>query len=286
MAALLEETGLQSFEQYAQGRQLFENEYGQLQRNAGFASMQGSWRLRGGWNMLVSALYERLNKDQVRLSTTIGRLAHSKGGIEATDQGGQTLLAKRVVLAIPPRLAANLNYSPRLPSGSIAAMQNTPTWMAGQAKSLAVYDRAFWREAGLSGDAMSRRGPMVEIHDASPADQQVAALFGFIGVPPGERSDQEALGAGILDQLARLFGPEARHPRSLSIKDWAADALTATDLDQEPLLTHPQYGRPESLERLWNGHLLLGGTEMASQFGGYLEGALEASDAVLQRLGL
>ncbi|MEM1154111.1 MAG: hypothetical protein AAGI44_08210 [Pseudomonadota bacterium] len=44
-----------------------------------------------------------------------------------------------------------------------------PTWMAGQAKVVAVYESPFWRDSGFSGDAMSRKGPLIEIHDASPA---------------------------------------------------------------------------------------------------------------------
>ena len=39
--------------------------------------------------------------------------------------------------------------------------------MAGHAKFIALYERAFWREAGCSGTAMSQRGPLTEIHDAS-----------------------------------------------------------------------------------------------------------------------
>ncbi|SMX42311.1 hypothetical protein [Octadecabacter ascidiaceicola] len=63
-------------------------------------------------------------------------------------------------------------------------MQEIPTWMAGQAKAVAIYNAPFWREDALSGDAMSRHVPTVEIHDESPSKGEPYALFRFIGVPP------------------------------------------------------------------------------------------------------
>ena len=163
-------------------------------------------------------------------------------------------------------------------------MENTATWMAGQAKAVAVYDRPFWREAGLSGDAMSRHGPMVEIHDASPHQGGPYALFGFIGVPPQARSDEQALRQHLLAQLGRLFGAEAAEPKQLYVKDWAFDPFTATQADQRPLYAHPSYGMPRALADLWGGKLHMSGTETAPQFGGYLEGALEAAENTLSVL--
>jgi monoamine oxidase len=157
--------------------------------------------------------------------------------------------------------------------------------MAGHAKAVAVYDRPFWLEAGLSGDAMSRHGPVVEIHDASPATGGPYALFGFIGVPPRARSDQQALRRQIQAQLIRLFGPEAATPNILCLKDWAYDRLTATELDAQAPHVHSQYGLPRVLNGLWDGDLILAGTEVAPKFGGYLEGALEASELALANLG-
>ncbi len=48
-------------------------------------------------------------------------------------------------------------------------MQAIPAWMAGYVKVLAVCKAPFWRDVCLSADAMSCHGPLMEIHDASPA---------------------------------------------------------------------------------------------------------------------
>jgi monoamine oxidase len=68
--------------------------------------------------------------------------------------------------------------------------------MAAQAKFFALYDSAFWVEDGLSGTAQRMVGPMVEIHDARTQSGS-AALFGFLGVGPGER---QAMGAEALTE--------------------------------------------------------------------------------------
>lgn len=67
-------------------------------------------------------------------------------------------------------------------------LTSVPTSMAGQAKFVATFEHAFWRDKNLSGQCFSRVGPLVEIHDASASDHAYPALFGFIGVPYLQRS--------------------------------------------------------------------------------------------------
>ncbi|WP_299832211.1 FAD-dependent oxidoreductase [uncultured Roseobacter sp.] len=281
IAALIDRLGLQRFDQFADGVLTFEDERGQVERGRGFASMQGSWRLKGGLEALTQTLAARLPDNRKQLNAPVVTLAHSENGVTATLQNGEKLKARQVVLALPPRVAAQMTYAPALPATSMHAMQGIATWMAGQAKAVAIYDRPFWRDAGLSGDAMSRFGPMVEVHDASPANGGPYALFGFIGIPPQHRTDAEALRRDVTAQLVRLFGKEAATPKALYIKDWAFDLFTATDADKAPLHAHPTYGLPGALRGLWDGKLQFAGTEVAPQFGGYLEGALEAAENVL-----
>lgn len=282
MAGLTQRLGLEKFDQFSTGAMVFEDQTGAVQRGHGYASMEGSWRVSGGLAALTNALAARLTPDWIRLNTIVRGLSDDSEGVAVSIDGAPTIHARRVVLALPPRLAAGLAYEPPLPNAIISAMEGVPTWMAGQAKAVAIYPTPFWRERGLSGDAMSRRGPMVEIHDASPADASFGALFGFIGVPPSGRLNTEDLRRAVLAQFSTLFGGAA--PASLLIKDWAVDPFTATVTDAEPLMAHPTYGLPDSVQRLWQGRVLLSGTETAPQFGGYLEGALEAAEAVLEQL--
>ena len=103
---------------------------------------------------------------------------------------------------------ATLRFVPELPDKVQQILTSIPTWMAGEAKLLAVYDRPHWREAGLSGDGMSRNGPLVEIHDASPAAAGPFALFGFVELPPpGVRKQHSGQMIEMAKrQLGHIFG--------------------------------------------------------------------------------
>ena len=289
MAALVNRLGLEVFDQFSDGAIVAEDQLGRVHRNAGFASMQGSYRIDGGLGRLTSGLAKNLPPDRVNVNVTVTSLTRESDGIVIgvdCDGKAMRISANRVVLALPPRIAgATIAFSPELPTTVRRALANIPTWMAGQAKILAVYDHPYWRDAGLSGDAMSHRGPMVEVHDASPARGGPYALFGFVGTPPGIRNRyrDETLTAAR-EQLGRLFGREMGNPKYTDFQDWSEDVLTATPADHESNGHHASSPRAQALDGVWEGHVLFAGSEAASQFGGYLEGALEAAEDVAERL--
>ncbi len=286
IAALIDRFDFKVSEQYAKGASIFQEPSGQTHLGRDYGSMQGSWRLSGGLQQLTDSLAEGLPDDRKRLKTEVTQLGASPEGVVATLRSGGTIATDRVVLAVPPRLAAGLVFNPQLPTKVQTALQETPTWMAGQAKAVVVYDRPFWREMGLSGDAISRRGPLVEIHDATPAGETSYALFGFIGIPPQAHRDEKSLKAKVIDQLIELFGPSAATPVDVLFKDWASDPLTSTSADLQPLFAHPVYGPPEALQGIWQDRLIFSGTETAPEFGGFLEGALEAAEITRYALNI
>lgn len=285
VAALISRFGLRKFNQHAAGALLYEDESGRVQSGYGFSSMEGSWRLENGISSLANALADQIPAKRRHADAPVTRIEFANGTCRATLTNGLVIEAENVVLAMPPRIAARIQFTPELPSATHQAMLSIPTWMAGQAKALAVYDKPFWREAGLSGDAMSRRGPLVEIHDATPNEVGPHALFGFVGVPPHARTDKQALKDAISAQLVRLFGHVAATPQNILIKDWAAEQFTATEADAAPQYAHPAYGLPPELMNLWNGRLIFAGTEVARTSGGFIEGALEAADTAFDQLG-
>ncbi len=282
IARLIADLGLRVFLQHSAGDICLEDSDGRIHRGAGFASMEGSFRVEGGMTALVEALTSRLPAARLHPGCPVQAVERDRG-ILLPD--GRRCLARQVVLAMPPRLVAGLGFTPPLPDDALRRLRSVPTWMAGHAKCVALYDRPFWREAGLSGDAMSRRGPLGEIHDASGADGAPAALFGFLGVPAAQRAGRTHQ---ILDsarqQLARIFGPEAGRPLSMDLRDWAFDPLTATAADRMPPQGHPAYAPIPALDRLWDGRLHLAATEIAPEMGGLMEGALAAAEQVAGRI--
>jgi monoamine oxidase len=285
MEALMRRFGLQVFEQFSQGNRLFQDSGGAVHRNRGYASMEGSLRVAGGMAQVVAALLGALPAERVMAGAAVTSLLRTGGRIVATSAKGQ-IEANCVVLALPPRVAAEtVSFAPSLPEAALKAARSIPTWMAGQAKFVAVYDRPYWRDAGFSGDAISQKGPLVEIHDASPPAEGPYALFGFVGWPPEVRAQHraETVTHAIL-QLQEMFGAALGQPLAAEMIDWAQVPTVASTLDRVGPGGHPAYGLPPDLTRLWDGCLHFGSTETARGHGGYLEGALEASERLSKEM--
>ena len=103
IARVISEFGLNRFDQHYTGDLIFEDEGGQVQRVQGIATMQGSFRLEGGIGALVNELVKRLPEKHLKLGTTIATIKNQNDGILAVSESGHEIMAKRVVLALPPR---------------------------------------------------------------------------------------------------------------------------------------------------------------------------------------
>jgi monoamine oxidase len=186
-----------------------------------------------------------------------------------------------VIIAVPLRVALRTLQLPWLPDTLADAMRGTPTWMATQAKAVALYERPFWRDAGLSGRIASRSGPLVEAHDHSGPDDRPAAVFGFIGWSPEQRrSDPEGLRQAIVAQLVECFGAAAAHPRELVIQDWAVNTRIATDLDLALPGGHPLVGPGILRQPRLDGRLRFAVSEVSELSPGLIEGALAIGERV------
>ncbi len=211
MERLVKEWGLATFTQYSSGGAVFEHPDGRVESVMRFASMQGSWLLVGGTCQIIQSLLATLPRDRLLTGHAASRITQAG---EISFANGTICKAKRIVLALPSRVAATMAFDPALPQEALQAMEAIPTWMAGHAKLFATYKEPFWREQGLSGEGFSRRGPLAEIHDTSPADSNASgALFGFLGVPAQQRrGHDEAVIKACLAQLGRMFGEIACEP--------------------------------------------------------------------------
>ncbi|OZI30095.1 hypothetical protein CAL29_18675 [Bordetella genomosp. 10] len=210
--------------QYEAGETVVEPAQGAPRRVPGMAGWPTSMRLADGMGSLIDALSGKLEAGKIHADRRVTAVRRDGAAvdIEARDAQGapSRYRADIVLLALPPRLAAaTIAFEPALPADLEDTWRDTQTWMAPHAKYLAVYDRPFWREQGLSGAVRSARGPMAEIHDAaSPGGK--AALFGFVGVGsewspnyPGYLAGAvEAVTLG-LDALLRKAGESAACPR-------------------------------------------------------------------------
>jgi monoamine oxidase len=283
---LIAELGIERFAQHEVGDMVVERSAGAApERARGYTSAPPAMRLVGGMSALVEALYGRLDPSRIVTNAKVRLIRRTEAGVEVECNEAAVWRARHVLLAFPPRLAEDgIAFSPALPAGLGEQWRGTATWMAPHAKYIAVYDRPFWREAGLSGEGRSARGPMAETHDACMPGG-CAALFGFLGVPARvrERVPEAVLRSHCRAQLQRMFGPLAAAPTLDVIKDWAFDPETAAPLDLEPA-THGQAPDVAASAGPWASCLTGIASEWSPQFPGYVAGAVEAADLGVQRV--
>ncbi len=245
--------------------------------------------VEGGMPQLAEHLAAPLLAEQrVHFSAPVSHVVqHEQGQIEVRS-GEQSWRAARLVCAIPPALQNRIDFQPLLPAQRFHLAQRMP--MGSVIKCLVAYPSPFWREAGLSGEAVSHKLPFNTVFDASPRDGSYGALVGFIDGAPAQHwsaQGEKARKSAVLESLARYFGPQALQPLDYVDKDWLSDEWARgcyVGLMTPGLLTElgPALRQP-------CGRIHWAGTETAERFCGYIEGALlsgrRAAAEVIAALG-
>ncbi len=244
----------------------------------------GARRLGGGMSRLIAAMAKNLPPQALRLGHVLtvvrDRRDHVALDFQCRD-GRIEILARRVVLALPPRLIdEHVRFEPGLDEATRAAMRSTGTWMASRAKVVIAYDRRLWRDAGQSGNAFVTHEQAVigEIFDACDMTATKAALGGFLALSPDQRQAFKSGLPLLMDnQMGQVFGPGLGEGEQ-HFQDWATEPFTCSTSDRNaPLAAHTGFGNPLMRRALWGGRLHLGSSETATHGAGYLEGGLEAA---------
>jgi monoamine oxidase len=228
----------------------------------------GSWRI-------CERLAEDLG-DAVVLSTPVRRIASTGDGVTVEADTG-TWTASRAIVAIPPTLAGRIEYDPPLPARRDLLTQQLPH---GQViKVMVAYDEPWWRADGLNGQAASGVGPVGIVFDNTVPGHDPGILVGFYegehALYWGERSPT-ARRQAFVDCLVRWFGAKAASPIDYVERDWAAEPWTRGCYGAHfPTGAWTRFG--PALRRPV-GPLHWAGTETATVWMGYLDGAVESAE--------
>ena len=284
---LLTHLNLDIFKQFTAGDMLYEKTATEFERHGGQSSHDQSYRIAGSGQHLIDVLQSQLPLSCIHLNTAVQTIHQTDMSVQAMRDGeAYSYTANKIILALPPRLAQhNITFDPPFAKNITEAWRDIPTWMSGHCKIVFIYEKPFWREQNLSGEVFSLPGPLSEIYDATPVNENYYALTSFVGLNAQQRKQMghEQLIDVCMVQLRRLFGENSQRTLAIKIKDWSQDTNTSTEIDLVSPMQHPQY--PGTLPRnFWDKKLILAGTEVARQHGGYLEGALESADEAIAEL--
>jgi monoamine oxidase len=239
-------------------------------------------RIVGGSQAIALAMAEPM-ADHIHLGAVVRKIEQSSTGVVVS--GDQfSVHAQRVVVAMAPAMTAGIQLLPldgpmqqrqqlgqRVPMGA--------TW-----KIHCVYERPFWRDKGLSGQCISDAFlPKIIFDNTPPEAGAPGVLMAFIDgqdardaslLTPAARRQQ------VLNALKVYFGPPAAAPLAYAEMNWQAESFSAGG----PVGVFPPgvltgFGRAL---RTPVGRVHWAGTETATVWMGYMEGAVRSGEAAAQ----
>ncbi len=247
-------------------------------------------RIHGGAQRIPQRLAEELGEERIVLGAPVERIERSEQGVvvhtrRSDSEPGEhpSVRARRAIVAVSPTLAGRIACDPPLPALRDQLTQRMP--QGSVIKTMALYERPFWREENLSGQVISDVGPARIVFDNSPPDGSPGVLLGFVegrlarewaAAPPAERRK------AILDGHTRLFGEQAANPEGYIERVWGEEEWSRGCYGS---LMVPggwtEYGRAL---REPIGPLHWASAETATVWNGYMDGAVQSGDRAAEEV--
>ena len=169
------------------------------------------FRIDGGTQGIPLEIARRMGPDAFILGSPVTEVRQDAGGVSVVSARA-TLRCARVIVAIPTCLTGFIRYRPPLPPDRAQLIQRVPQGSA--AKIHLVYDRAFWRDAGLTGNTFCIDDSLVPqtLDAGGPAGVDEPGILSCFVDDDGARDlgrlGREERKALVLQDLVPRFGPE------------------------------------------------------------------------------
>ncbi|KAH7034676.1 putative flavin-containing amine oxidase [Microdochium trichocladiopsis] len=243
-------------------------------------------RVRGGPQEIPRRLAATLGS-AVRLNSPVTRITLREDVYEVcveTGSGITTVDCRGVVLALSPPLAVRIRFEPPLPARRDLLSQSMA--MGSLGKAIAVYKTPFWRDEGLSGQAIGLNGTLVQVtFDSTPEDGSFGAIQGFLEGNDlrelDDKTDEEIQELVKLDYV-KFFGPAAADVQEWHIQRWNNEEYSRGG--------HFAVAGPNSITPFAKyldepvGNIFFAGTEVSTRWAGFMEGAVISGQVAAERL--
>ena len=223
----------------------------------------------------AGTLSERIAEElgpRVRTSSRVTSIVRENDGVTVKTTSGDVRAAK-VIVSVPPPMAARISHEPTLPQWRTELEQNMH--MGSVYKAIAVYERPFWRE-DVGGEFIVLDGPGSAVFDTTSPDGpgHLCVLMSGPSARALDELDVAARRDAVLRPLVSQVGPEVLEPAGWHEKAWHLDENVGGGY-----LALPNLGTDAGFVPLPYtpvGDLHWAGTETARDHPGYLDGAIEA----------
>ena len=281
LIALLEELGIEYFEQFMDGKAFFQPFSTSPAESIQIPSQPPSYRISGGTSNLINTLYQNLDEKDILLNQSVKAIKFHDNTFEVRAK--EVFEGSLVVLSIPPKLwAKRIVFTPHLPNNVMNIAQQTHTWMEDSIKVALIYNQPFWQHEKLSGTLFSNSGPITELYDHCNHERDKYALCGFINASFKSLSFIERRTL-VINQIKSVFGPKAE--KFIDYKEciWSNEENTFEE-SNIPLYPHQNNGHTIFSNSFFNNKLFISSSESALEFPGYMDGAVYSANAITQKI--
>ena len=236
--------------------------------------------LGGAWS-IPKLMAEKLS-DNILLNSPVLNIVQGNSNVQIfTENMG--FVAKNVIVTTPPPLTLNINVQPPLPHNKFQLFHQMK--MGSVIKVHFAFKYPFWRKKGLNGSVASTNHHLSVVFDQTPDDESVGILVGLIeGYHAIELSklDKESRKKKLIDDLIYYFGDSAANPIDYIEQDWIKEKWSqggyAAHMPPNLMSTCGNEIRTPT------GRVHWAGTETATEWMGYLDGALQSGIRAAQEI--
>ena len=245
-------------------------------------------RIRGGAQSLPLELAKRLGMNKIRLNSPVSVIDQSSENdnefVYITTKNGDTYACKRVVVAMPPTMSTRIQYVPALPGIRDHLCQHMP--IGSVIKTTMLFKSRWWRDRGYVGFFTNTTPIEMEYPVAAGFDlTEHPGIVGFINANRakywGQRTSDERKQA-VIKQYADLFGVSVEFVESEFVyfaeKDWSQQEYNRGAYESFTTPGALTTMGPALFKPIKKIHW--GGTETATEWNGYMSGAIQAGRRV------
>ncbi|EJO5753558.1 FAD-dependent oxidoreductase [Salmonella enterica] len=225
-------------------------------------------RILGSAHMMVSKLADTLGSRLIINSPVLSISNESDHAIVKTET--QTISTKYVIVAVSPIHRSTIVFRPLLPEQHYGLARS---WRLGAlSKAFAAYKTPFWRDQGLSGQAVSDNPIAFLTFDVSPTPEGPGIMMAFCEGHDFDKYEPKERRKLVIDQLAQLYGEKARDIIDYADFSWGNDSFAPGG--PNPALAPKTWTSFGKFLREPVGQIHWAGTETADDTSGTMNGAI------------
>ena len=243
-------------------------------------------KIIGGAQSVCNSMLKYIGFDAVKLQHCVTKIEQSnKDYIAVHCSNHTTFKCKHLLCSIPPALYSKIEWKPQLSVQRMKIGRNMA--MAYILKTNVFYKTAFWRTDGLNGlsfccgEKQNNNSPIIVTFDDCKPDGSVPSLMGLtLNRSKYMNMSAEQRKQSVLEQYCRIFKNKKAITECIGYfeKIWSTEEYSLggpVGVTKCNVLSSEYW---KVLKQNRNGQIFFCGTELADQWMGYIDGAIQCGE--------